>query len=137
MPAGQQRRSDVDRAAALAVLVAEGGNVAAAARVTGIAETTIRQWRDGGAAPPLELVDEKRDALAVMFRAEVEAALKQAGSARAGAGYKDLVMGAAIMTDKWQLLTGGPTERSEQTGGAPPYIKVPATRPAREAADGK
>lgn len=111
--ARQEKHTDDERAATLALLASNGGNIAKTARGTGLSESTIRNWRDGvGVAPP-ELVANKKADLAAMFKAEAEGALGAAKSKRDDANYRDLVTGAAIAADKYQLLSGEATERVE------------------------
>lgn len=106
--------SDEERAAALAILDARGGNVTAAAKAARVPRTTLLSWLDlPDRAAPSELRRDKRAELAALFEAEAQAALAAARNCRDDARYRELMTGAGIATDKWQLLTGGATARIE------------------------
>lgn len=135
---GRRRYSDEERAAALAELEANGGNVTWTARELGVPESTLRRWRDDpNMAAPAELRAQKKESLADMWEKVARQALAFLG--RAFDDYDrhelerelplqdvkltmapKLATVAGIATEKHQLLTGGPTERHE-------YREVPIT----------
>jgi transposase-like protein len=107
--------NDEQKANALAVLKAEGGNLTRAEEITGITRLTLRRW--WRALPDSEtlitLTSKKVDDLAALMESEIRAALGPGlEQARDEASYKDRVTAAAILTDKVQLLRGQPTEVS-------------------------
>lgn len=106
--------SDEERAAALAILDARGGRLAEAAKAARVPRQTLQRWIESidRAAPPQLRLD-KRAELAALFEAEAKAALVAASDCRDDARYRELMTGAGIATDKWQLLTGGATARIE------------------------
>lgn len=78
---------------------------------------TLRRWFNGeNGQPPVDVVTESKKELADLFETEIRAIMDSLPSVREEASYKDRVMSAAILTDKRQLLTGGPTTRGEHTG---------------------
>jgi hypothetical protein len=117
----QNRYSEEDRAAVLAVLRANGGNLrktAREAKVNGkrVPEATIRAWRNQpDRAAPAELRDRAVRDLATevdevrwlyLERARETGAIKQTSGFYAIKAFADL-------TNVHQLLTGGPTQRIE------------------------
>ena len=111
--------TDDERANALAVLKAEGGNFSRAAGITGINRMTLRTWARliRVDTPISQLITKKVSDLATLMEAEIRRALGPGlDLARAIASYKDRVTAAAILTDKMQLLRGSATERTEHTG---------------------
>ncbi len=76
---------------------------------------TLARWgRDEQNPPPSELVHERKGTLVEALTAEIWAAVGAMPNARQDANYRDLVTGAAILTDKVQLLTGGATDNVNQ-----------------------
>ena len=111
---------DEQRAYAMAVLKSNGGNFLKTSRQTGIPRTTLRQWAGQDqhpvpAIPDAQLVADRSMELADRFEAVAFEALDAEGISRAmkKAGLRDRVLGAAIATDKSQLLKGRPTSRNE------------------------
>lgn len=120
--------SDADRAAALAVLVSNGGSLAQTSRATGVPFSTLKGW---AAAPdraaPADVRDEKKVSLADILKDVAIAslglqrdalayleAMPQAERGKAALdrlGDLNRVSGTAI--DKHQLVSGEPTERVE------------------------
>ena len=111
--------SDEERATALAVLTANGGNVTRSAREVGVSRKTLAYWRDNpNGAAPADLRHEKVDDLLAMWRriAAKAGALTDATLDIAVPDVKRLdafTRTSGIATDKAQLLGGGPTERVE------------------------
>jgi transposase-like protein len=109
---GKRRYSDDERAACLAALAANGGDVAKTARETGVPDPTLRCWAKGTRHPEaLQMQEGKRLPLADMLE---DLAYRAARTSRRGlrhvkADRAAVVMGIAI--EKMQLLRGQPTER--------------------------
>lgn len=105
--------TDAERASVLAMLKANGGNVARTSRATDVPETTVRTWaadtdRQNATA---DIGAQKTVDLAAAINAELEAIFGGVGVKRADASYKDQMTAAGILIDKLQLLTGGATGR--------------------------
>lgn len=147
--AKSQRRhySDEARAAALAVLDANGGNLTRAAREAGVPLSTLKHWRDDrDRAAPAELRKGKADDLATVYeRIAYQATALIAGGLEAIADAKDedgnpaagvtalrhlsaLNTVAGTATDKHQLLKGEPTERIAHDDLTPAEAIVAARR---------
>lgn len=122
--------TEQEKAHALTVLRAEGGNISRTERITGVTAKTLRAWRaeladspEGSTylpthSPPKKpdlapLVEEASADLATRFEEEIAAILGTLPSKREGATYKDLATSIGILTDKIQLLRGQPTQRQE------------------------
>lgn len=117
--------SDEARAAALAVLDANAGNVSRAAREAGVPRATLQLWAAGPdrAAPP-EVRQEKRDEVAEVYAsiagkgtALLDEALDLISPADVAANPKLLTAVSAVTgtaVDKRQLLTDKPTENVKQ-----------------------
>lgn len=81
-----------------------------------INKRTLRRWVDGDSgAPSDKIVNQEKIGLIDLIDDEIRAAFKEMHTAREDASYRDLVIGAATLLDKKQLLTGEPTERTENT----------------------
>lgn len=117
--------SDEARAAALAVLDANGGKLARSAREAGVPRATLQLWakdRDRAATP--ELRHQTRETLADVYgrvadraTALVEGALGKITSDALAADARLLTAVntvGAVATDKRQLLTDKPTENVKQ-----------------------
>lgn len=114
--------SDADRATALAVYDSTEGSdhrLRRAARDAGVPFTTLRRWVEGREnAAPAELRTEKQEALADAFERVARRALAYAetimdGVEPDGRLLQPSITGAAIATDKAQLLRGEATSRVE------------------------
>jgi hypothetical protein len=106
------RYSDEQRAAVLAVLKSNGGNVSRTARETGVPASTIQTWRDNAdTLPPHEVREQNRLSLADLIRAELDAIFEIMPGKREDADYKTLGTVVGILTDKLALLDGGVTSR--------------------------
>jgi len=76
--------------------------------------TTLSGWANGKHnPPPTELRCEKKDDLINFIKAEIPQVFRELADARPDASYRDLMVGLGILVDKWQLLSGEATERSE------------------------
>lgn len=108
------RYSDDQRAAVLAALDANGGNLSKTARDTGVPKSTLIAWRDNVHVPPSdELRTVKKLELADLIRAELAAIFEALPGKRAAASYKDATTAAGILMDKLALVEGDPTSRVE------------------------
>lgn len=120
--AGKSQYTDDDRAAVLAVLEVNEGNVKRTARDTGVAEQTIRDWkksweREGvpatvQAALPAALEDfaSRAESIREKMLDQLEAAVlndKLSG--------RDLITGIGVLTDKLRISRGEATSRTDQT----------------------
>ena len=115
--------TDDDRATALAYLEANKNNVNATARQIGIPVQTLQRWAAGYALNEnvTRLRAVKKTTLRAKWEELAERALDAAADAEETASYKDLVMAAAIATDKAanlsdreqreQVVTGAMLER--------------------------
>lgn len=111
---GNAKYSDVDKATALAVLDANGGNVKKTATDTGIPRNTLAEWAKGRVSDEVPGIrHETRLELAALIDAELNAIFAEMNNKRELATYKDLATAAGIFTDKKQLLEGKATARVE------------------------
>lgn len=107
--------SEEDKAAALALLELNEGNITRTARALKMPSTTLRQWRDGEHinGDVAKKRDGKKGELTVLFeevlRIYAERALEQ--DAIDETKGKDAVIAMATALDKLQLLNGGATAR--------------------------
>ena len=91
------------------------GAMTAVSKRVNVPHQTLGRWfRQENNPPPAELVQEKkRDLikdLTALLHLSIDKALMEAGEA----SYRELSTGIGIFIDKLQLLTGQPTERTEQ-----------------------
>lgn len=102
-----------DKAAALAWLEANGGNVLKTSKELEVPQQTLRDWRDGKHidAEINEKRDEKKRELGELFEECCRLYLQRAMDAGAidDTKGKDAVIAAATAFDKHQLTKGGPT----------------------------
>ena len=108
----RRRYSDDERAACLAALVANGGDVRKTARQVGVPETTLRQWKHRDRAPvSAEKSAQKKAELADIFEAIARDALAAVTPEKiALANVQQLLVSAGVATDKMRLLRNQPTE---------------------------
>lgn len=114
-------------------IYAATGRFTTVAELTGVPETTIRQWRKQPWFQELllEIRSENNEKIDAKFTEIIEGALEQLADRVANGDHvvlrdgtvvrrpipaKDLSLVAAINVDKRQLLRGEPTSRSEQIG---------------------
>jgi transposase-like protein len=106
-----------DRAAGLAALESNGGNLRRTARETGISDATLRRWRDETDerkdAANAARMPEARATLTERLRAFVDAALTVAPDKLHDANLRDVFTSVGIAIDKLQLLEGRPTSIDE------------------------
>jgi hypothetical protein len=117
--AKRNRYDDKFRASAVVMLEAAGypnekGALTRISEHLHVPKTTISRWftEKNNPAPP-ELVTEKRGELTDWIKSEVAAIFDRMPVVRDEASYRDLATAAGIFTDKLQLLSGKPTERTE------------------------
>jgi transposase-like protein len=102
--------SDEERAACLAALDANGGNLGRTARQVGVPESTLKGWRDApDAAAPAEVRARKKEELADLLEAFVRSSVGQLDAKLAAADFRDASTGIAILIDKMRLLRGEST----------------------------
>lgn len=101
--------SDEDRASALAVLEANGGNVSQTSRELGIPRGTLRRWQAGGAPPPAQMRQEKKASLLDLLEERLRQILGIPVSE--DAGLQSLAIFAGVLFDKYLLLQGKATQR--------------------------
>jgi len=121
----RRRYSDKERAAVLAALLANGGNVLRTSRDTGIPRKTIELWgkeqSTGNLLPGVAAECQgKKEELSAIFERVARIYLKHAEGDEivAETKGKDAIIAAATATDKHQLLEGKPTQISSSTDGA-------------------
>src|SRR5262252_6413810 len=101
----KRRYSDQERAAALATLDANSGDVRRTARQVGVPEKTLAEWRDGRHHPDVaNLRGEKKAGLADRFEDVVHKILDVVPGKIADAGLAQLMTAAGIGVDKMLLL---------------------------------
>lgn len=107
----RRRYSDDERAAALAALAANGGNLKLTAAQLGIPLATLAAWANGTRHPEASTsAEQKKPALAGMFRDFVGRVLSlTTDDDIRGASLKDRMTAAGIAVDKAQLLDGKAT----------------------------
>jgi len=114
----KRRYTEADKATALAVLKSCGGDYSKGARTAGIPRNTLKSWalEPRYAAPASVRQQKERDA-AVAWSELRDLALDRARATVMDDSqkiqFRDLSWTAAVATDKVQLLTGKPTERTE------------------------
>ena len=105
------------KATALAILKANGGNLGRAAKASDVPRNTLRRWMvDPRKAAPEALRRQKEDELADRWSEVRDLSIGRAKEALERGEklqLRDLFIGAGIATDKVNLLTGKPTERTE------------------------
>jgi hypothetical protein len=106
-PRRTRRYSDSERAAALAALDANGGNVRKTAKQIGVPRKTLEEWSAGHCHPEVqEIRKECRATLAERFEQIIHQILDVMPGKIADSGLQQLVVTAAIAVDKMQLLKG-------------------------------
>lgn len=115
---GNAKYSDVDKATALAVLDANGGNVKKTATDTGIPRTTIERWTKGQAVNPdvTDLRHEKKGELADRLREIAHKLIDSVDTKIPDANLQQVFTALGITIEKMQLLSGEPTDRNEVVG---------------------
>ena len=123
---GNARRfSDKDKAAILATLAANGGNVKRTARDADVLPATVRRWRDAakvGQGPSEEAVTEAVTEFVAAAGKVRDMALKSLEAKIAAGELKgsELITTVGVLDDKIRLATGQPTSRTESSSALPP-----------------
>src|SRR5690606_19482232 len=107
--------TEAQRAEALAALQANGGNLSATSRQTGIPASTIRDWRD---TPDhlTELRDEKKRDLALAIEELAHRIVEVMPDRVHDANFQHLAVALGIAVDKLRLLRGEATNIEEVRG---------------------
>jgi len=117
--AEQRQYTEADKATALALLAANGGNVFRAAKELGIPESTLRKWKNGEGvnAAVAGTCEKKKAELFDLFEEVSRLYLGRAKSREAvnKTSGRDAVIAAATALDKMRLIQNKPTtiSRSE------------------------
>ena len=113
---GKRTYSDTEKATALAMLDANGGNLSRTQREVGVPRTTLREWRDGRHNGQVaDIRQEKKEHLADLFEAFIRNVLPVAEGKMKGASFRDLLTGVGIAADKLLALRGeAPAEDQKQ-----------------------
>ena len=121
---GKRTYSDTEKATALAMLDANGGNLSRTQRETSVPRSTLREWRDGRHHDDVTNIrQEKRVELAGLLEEKVFAMLGGITKAKIQkTGVKDLMTAVGIGTDKilalrGQTQPGGNQANGEASGG--------------------
>ena len=110
------RYSDADRAAALAALDANGGNLAGTARQLGMPRKTLAEWAAGRTPPGMaDLRQQKRGDLATELEGIAYKLVEAMPGKIEGANLQQLATSLGIAVDKVQLLKGKPTSITADT----------------------
>jgi len=115
----RKRYDDKFRASAIVMLQAAGwpdekGALTSVAKHLGIPLATLSRWaKEKNNPPPTEVVTEKKGDLTALIDTEIRGIFGEMPNARKDAPYNHLAIAFGILADKLQLLTGGPTERTE------------------------
>ena len=112
--AGRSTYSDEDKAAVLAVLAANGGNIKRTSRETGVAVSTVRNWSRGLASPSSEKVQEAVDKFVDQAEKVRNMALDELERAIMTGEVKDrdLITILGVLDDKITRAKGLPTQRT-------------------------
>jgi len=80
-----------------------------------VTHPTLARWAKGGkSAPSSETIRDAVFAMEAVLEAEIEKILEQMDAVREKADYRALAIALGIIFDKYQLLRGAPTSRSER-----------------------
>ena len=110
--ATKRQYTEDDKATALAMLQANGGNITRVARELHIPASTLRKWRagEGVSQAVAAKCDQKKEELDGLYEQVARAYLGHAlGAALKKTSGKDAVIAAATATDKMRLLREQPT----------------------------
>lgn len=115
----QQNYTDQFKAGAIIMLESQGyphndHALAIVGKHLGVHPRTLKRWATGDSgAPPDKLVQDTKKGFTDLIEDEIRDAFRAMAGARGDASYRDLVIGAATLFDKLQLLLGNPTDRTE------------------------
>lgn len=101
---------DEEKAAALALLAAHGGNLSTAAKAVGCARRTLKRWRDDSDVAMSQIAHQKKAELEELFKAEIIAAFGSMADKRGAASYRDVATAVGIFFDKLRLMGEQSTE---------------------------
>ncbi len=114
------RKSDSYRADCVLMLQAAGyphrkGALSEVARKVKEHERTLSRWyhKENNPAPDTVVKEKKIDLLA-MLKGEIAAIFGEMGEKRTDASYRDLAVALGITIEKLQLISGEPTENTNQ-----------------------
>lgn len=94
----------------------EVGALHRASKHLGVPYNSLRGWAMKKHNPPPEdIIAEARVELRTAIENELDKAFKHMNAVRDEASYRDAAWAAAVLIDKLQLLTGGPTENNDTT----------------------
>lgn len=124
--------SDDERAACLAALAANGGNLKKTARQAGVPEATLRKWARGDARRPgADLCARKKAELADLFEAQARDCLAAITPEKvAAANVQQLLVSAGVAVDKMRLLRNQPTENVASLVIVEEIVDAPVTPPS-------
>lgn len=116
-PKPRRHYSDAFRAAALAALDANAGNVKRTARELDVPPKTLEGWAKGRHSPvDAELRDQKKGELSDLFESIARKLLGVAEKNADALNARDAVIAAATAVDKMRLLREQPTEIKKSDG---------------------
>lgn len=116
----QPQYSENFKAVAVAKLYSEGypekqGALRLVAKNLEVSHPTLARWAKGGpSAPNSSLIKEAVFAMQTAIEDELEKILGSMEKVREKADYKTLAIAFGILTDKYQLIRGAPTSRTER-----------------------
>jgi hypothetical protein len=111
----KHRYSDSERAQALAILDANGGNMARAARQAKVPRCTLQQWAKGRVSADVpKLQQEKNADLADLFEKAAHEMIGVAMANKDGLASDRAMVAAGIATDKALLLRGKATAITQE-----------------------
>lgn len=128
--------TDAQRAEALAALQANGGNLSATSRATGIPHSTLKRWRDQPDPRLAELGEEKKADLGDRLESIANALVDAIPEKIADAPLNHVSVALGIAIDKLRLLRGEATEVTEVRGSdakrelAERIARLTTTRPS-------
>lgn len=107
----KRQYSDAEKAAALAFLDFNGGNVQKSAKALGIPHKTLDEWAKGRNQVPevADLRNEKKEAISDLIETAVREMVGASTGKLSEASFQQLWTGVGIGVDKMQLLKGEPT----------------------------
>jgi transposase-like protein len=109
--AKKRRYSDEGRAAALAALAANAGNVARTAKQLGIPARTLESWAKGERHPEAaQMCDEKKGPMADALQQAARKIVDSLAGKIERASLKDAAIAFGVLIDKMRLLRDQPTD---------------------------
>jgi transposase-like protein len=116
----KRRYSDREKAAALAFLDFNGGNVEKAAKALGIPRITLLDWSKGKKqhSEVSDLRQEKKEEISALIEQAVRDMVGASAGKLSTANFQQLWTGVGIAVDKMQLLKGEATQITKDAGNA-------------------